>query len=95
MGHKNESLIKAEREAYEAKAKLKEELKYQRGSFGNKQHLGLFVAGAIAGAVMKSAPVRGLLVKSVAAGMKLEKEALQQFHTIKEEASDIVFDAQK
>jgi len=97
MGYKSTKLEEARREAYKANEKLKEERRMERSmsSFGNKQHLGLFVAGALAGAVLKSKPMRSILVNVVATGMKVEKEAVAQINIIKEEANDIIYDAQQ
>jgi len=93
----NEELRNAEKGLIEAKAKLKEERKIERGTglfgLGDRHHLGVFVVGALAGTILKSQPVRKLLVNAVAAGMKIEKEALAEFHSIKDEANDIVHDA--
>jgi len=93
----NDGLRNAEKELIDAKAKLKEERRIERGvgflGLGDRGHLGVFVVGALAGTILKSQPVRKLLVSAVAAGMKIEKEALSEFHSIKDEASDIVHDA--
>ena len=60
----------------------------------------LFFAGGVAVAVagakaLKSKKLRNMCVKSMAAGMKLQKDAEEAFQNMKEEAADMCFDARK
>ena len=58
----------------------------------------LCFAGGIAAAligpkVLKCKKTRELGIKGLAAGMKLQRQALETFHNMKEEATDIYVDA--
>jgi len=44
---------------------------------------------------LKSDKTRDLCVKGIAKGMKLQKDAQETFQNMKEEASDICFDAKQ
>lgn len=59
----------------------------------------LFAGGVIAALVgkkvFKSQVARRLCVEGVAAGMKLQKDALCAFQNIKEEAADLCHDAEE
>ena len=55
--------------------------------------LGGIVATAVGTKFLKSKTCRDLCVKGLANGMRLQKDALETFQNIKEEAADICFDA--
>jgi len=60
----------------------------------------LYFIGGIAAATLgvkalKSDKTRGLCVKGLAKGMKLQKDAQETFQNMKEDASDICFDAKQ
>jgi len=58
-----------------------------------------FVGGIAAATLgvkaLKSDKTRDLCVKGIAKGMKLQKDAQETFQNMKEEASDICFDAKQ
>ena len=66
--------------------------------FKNERFL-CFVGGIAAATLgvkaLKSDKTRDLCVKGIAKGMKLQKDAQETFQNMKEEASDICFDAQQ
>lgn len=60
----------------------------------------LYFIGGIASAVigakfLKSSASRELCVKGLAQGMRLQMDAMEAFQNIKEDASDVCFDAKK
>ena len=54
--------------------------------------IGGMVSAVIAGKFLKSKAAHDLAVKSMAAGMRLQKDALEKLHNVKEEAADILHD---
>lgn len=54
---------------------------------------GGFVTALAGKKFIKSKTARKLAVEGMAAGMKLQKDALETFHNIKEEATDMLHDA--
>ena len=64
--------------------------------FTNQKFL-FFVGGAVAALVgkkaLKSKAIHKLTVQGIAAGIKLQKDALEKIQNIKEEATDLYMDA--
>jgi len=57
--------------------------------------MGGIVATVVGKKFIKSKMAHKMAVQSVAAGMKLQKDALEKFQNIKEEATDLYVDATK
>ena len=55
--------------------------------------LGGIVSAAVGAKLLKSKSCRDLCVKGLAQGMKLQKDAMETFQNMKEEAADMCYDA--
>lgn len=57
--------------------------------------LGGVATATIGVKILKSAPVRNAAVKTIAAGMKLQQDAMSTFEAMKEDAQDLCYEARQ